>query len=288
MPDSGSQMGRILIADDDATFREVATEWLGQAGFQVDVVPDARAAEEALTRQSYELLIADIRMPGNTELELLRSLRDRGVAIPVLLVTAHPSLPTAIEALRLSVVDYLVKPVNFSVAVERIRRAVETGRFLRSLQQVRYEAAQVLEVVTQCEEACGHRPGPVEKSPDAATRIEQAVGHLRLGVLKLALTFNQAASLFPLPRTIGQLDLCNILSCPRRMAYEDALVHTVGVLERTKHAFRSKDLGILRQQLEALLERERRAPQVRSQPTDTEPEQRLNLSADQGSAGLNG
>lgn len=275
-------MSRILLVDDDAAFREVAVEWLGRAGFQVDAVSDVHTAEEVLTRHSYELVMADIRMPGNTELEWLRSLRDRRVAVPVLLVTAHPSLPTAIGALRLSVVDYLVKPLNFSVAIERIRRAVETGQFLRSLEQVRHETAQVLEAVTRCEEACGHRSGVVGEAPNTAVPIEQAVSHLRLEILKLALSCNQALNLLPRICTGPQLDLCTIFSCPRRRAYEDALVQTVGVLERTKQAFRSKDLGILRQQLETLLERERRASQVWNQPADTTGGQTVDQTTDQG------
>ena len=101
---------RLLLADDEETFRNSISVLLRREGYECDVASSAGEAVERLTEDPYDLLITDLRMPGNTELELLKA---AGGALPVIIVTAYPSVPTAIEAVRFAVVDYLVKPFDF-------------------------------------------------------------------------------------------------------------------------------------------------------------------------------
>src|SRR5579884_1971728 len=76
---------RILVADDDALFRRTLVDWLERAGYEVEAVEDAHAAQQALAERRYDLVIADIQMPGNTQLELLHALREKRIAVPVIL-----------------------------------------------------------------------------------------------------------------------------------------------------------------------------------------------------------
>jgi DNA-binding response OmpR family regulator len=249
---------RILVADDDATFRRTLVDWLDRTGYEVEAVEDAYAAEQALAERRYDLVIADIQMPGNTQLELLHALREKRIAVPVILTTGHPSVPTAVDALRLAVVDYLIKPLDYAVVLDRIRRTMNAGRLLRVLERMRQEAESVREAIAQCEAVVIARSGSAADAPDRAATLARALSHLRLQVLRSVLTCNEA---FALPEAGSEprlLDLCHLLACPRREAYEDALVEAIAVLERTKHAFRSKDLGVLRKHLEEVLERDRR------------------------------
>src|SRR3990167_3374409 len=144
---------RILIADDDETFLSATTELLSRAGYSCDGVRDAQQAIAALSEPEYELLIADINMPGNENLELLRALQDKRPIIPVLIATGSPTIHTAIEALRLAVVDYLIKPLQFPAVLGHIRHAVEKGRFLRVLQQTRDETGEWTRTLDQLEQA---------------------------------------------------------------------------------------------------------------------------------------
>jgi len=124
----------LLLADDEETFRNSVSTLLHREGYQCDVASTAKEAVELLAQHPYDLLITDLRMPGNTELELLKA---AGGSLPVIVVTAYPSVPTAIEALRFAVVDYLVKPFDFDELLRAVRRALETRKAARLLETLR-------------------------------------------------------------------------------------------------------------------------------------------------------
>ena len=103
--------GKILIADDEETFRITTVGLLEREGHQCDSAVSASDALKHLDKP-YDLLITDIRMPGNVDLEFVKELRQRVPLLPIIIVTGHPSVPTAVESLHLSVVDYFVKPLK--------------------------------------------------------------------------------------------------------------------------------------------------------------------------------
>src|SRR6185436_11965764 len=81
-------------------------------------------ALEALARDPFDLIISDLNMPGNLKLELLREGRRQWPDIPLIVVTGAPSLPTAIESVRLGTADYLLKPVKFDDLLSSVKRAL--------------------------------------------------------------------------------------------------------------------------------------------------------------------
>src|SRR5207245_5193800 len=139
-----SDLPRILIADDEETFLHSMGALLRLEGYACDCVRDAREAAAALEQHAYDLLITDIYMPGNAELEFLHDLQSRGVILPVIVVTGYPSVPTAVESLRLSVLDYLIKPVDFPVVLHCVSRAIDKGRVLRSLHKTQEQMREWL------------------------------------------------------------------------------------------------------------------------------------------------
>jgi DNA-binding NtrC family response regulator len=114
----------ILIADDEPAFLRFTMRLLHESGYALECVPDGHSALEALARRSYDLLITDLVMPGNLEMELLREGRRRFPQVPVLIVTGSPTLPSAIESVRLGVTDYVLKPFDPNEFVQRVRRIV--------------------------------------------------------------------------------------------------------------------------------------------------------------------
>lgn len=103
---------RILVADDEPLYLRTTGELLRKAGYECECVPDAHAALEALSRESFDLVLSDLNMPGNLKLELLHQGRNAWPHIPLIVITGVPSIPTAIESLRLGITDYLLKPVK--------------------------------------------------------------------------------------------------------------------------------------------------------------------------------
>ena len=125
----------MLLADDEELFCRAAAELIRQAGYLCDCVYDAAEAVRAVERGRYDVIVADINMDGNHQLELVREIRERFADLPVIIVTGHPSVATAIQALRLSAVDYIPKPVNFVELLERIDEAIKARRERRSAEQ---------------------------------------------------------------------------------------------------------------------------------------------------------
>src|SRR5215470_6270559 len=94
---------RILLADDEDTFRTSVAVLLRREGYVCDVAGNAEEVSDLLTKGQYDLLICDLRMPGNTDLELLRGLASGGSSLPIIAVTAYPSVATAVAAMRCAV-----------------------------------------------------------------------------------------------------------------------------------------------------------------------------------------
>ncbi|HVX64918.1 MAG TPA: sigma-54 dependent transcriptional regulator [Pirellulales bacterium] len=115
---------RILIADDEPLFLKTTGDLLQQSGYECRCVADAPQALAALDDQPFDLLIADLKMPGNLKLELLEQGRSRFPHVPLIVVTGAPSLPSAIESIRLRIADYLLKPVKFDDLLASVNRAL--------------------------------------------------------------------------------------------------------------------------------------------------------------------
>jgi two-component system response regulator HydG len=115
---------RILIADDEPLFLRTTAELLRKEGFDCTCAPNGIAALEALAKEKFDLVLSDLNMPGNFKLELLKEGRSKWPEMPLIVVTGAPSLPTAIESVRLGITDYLLKPVKLDDLVSSIRRAL--------------------------------------------------------------------------------------------------------------------------------------------------------------------
>jgi DNA-binding NtrC family response regulator len=116
----------LLLADDEPLYLQATSQLLRKAGYECTCVSDAHAAIEALKDGSIDLVLTDLNMPGNLKLELLRAGREQWPGVPLIVVTGVPSLPTAIESVRLGIADYLVKPVKFDVLLNCVRRVLES------------------------------------------------------------------------------------------------------------------------------------------------------------------
>jgi len=112
---------RLLLVEDDAMIGRAMRQGLGDAGFVVDWVTDARAAELALANGVYDLALLDLGLPGKDGMELLRDLRKRHDPIPVLVVTARDAVADRIAGLNEGADDYVLKPFDLDELVARVR-----------------------------------------------------------------------------------------------------------------------------------------------------------------------
>lgn len=120
MANENGNKGTILVADDEADIRESLVEVLSDEGYQAVAVPDGDAAIAALSSQEFDLIVSDLRMPGADGLAVLSHAREVAPQALVLLMTAHATVDTAVEALRRGAQDYLLKPLLFDDVLHKI------------------------------------------------------------------------------------------------------------------------------------------------------------------------
>jgi excisionase family DNA binding protein len=101
---------RILVVDDEASIRDLLAKTLALAEYDVDVAPDGRTALERMRVQQYDLLIADLKMPGIDGLSVIREAKRYKADLPVIIITGYSTESAAIEAVNLGVSGYLTKP----------------------------------------------------------------------------------------------------------------------------------------------------------------------------------
>ncbi|WP_442776155.1 winged helix-turn-helix domain-containing protein [Sphaerotilus montanus] len=115
---------RLLLAEDDPLLGDGLRAGLKALGFQVDWVRDGVAAERELLNQTYTAAILDLGLPRVDGMDVLHNLRTRGVATPVLVLTARDAVPQRIQAHDLGADDYVVKPVDLHELAARLRALV--------------------------------------------------------------------------------------------------------------------------------------------------------------------
>ncbi|HEX9580626.1 MAG TPA: response regulator transcription factor [Gemmatimonadales bacterium] len=111
---------KVLVVEDDRTVGQFVQRGLEEQRIQVDLVADGAAALERASQGPYDVVVLDLRLPGLSGGEVLRTLRDRGVATPVLVLTAQDALESKVQALRIGADDYVTKPFAFEELLARV------------------------------------------------------------------------------------------------------------------------------------------------------------------------
>jgi two-component system copper resistance phosphate regulon response regulator CusR len=123
---------KLLVVEDDKTVGQYVKRGLEEQQYLADWVPDGAEALRLMTATAYDLVILDLRLPGMTGLEILRTLRDRGLTMPVLVLTAQDGVEFKVDALRAGADDYVTKPFAFDELLARIEALSRRPRLLSS------------------------------------------------------------------------------------------------------------------------------------------------------------
>src|SRR5512139_2169186 len=160
----------VWVVDDDASIRWVLERALKQAGLETRSFDHADAALAALRQGAPDVLVTDIRMPGRSGLEMLEEIRARRPRLPVIVMTAHSDLESAVAAYQGGAFEYLPKPFDIDQAVELVRRAAAQG--LRS-ETTATESRRIPEML-------GHAPSMQE--------VFRAIGRLSRSSMTVLIT----------------------------------------------------------------------------------------------------
>ena len=118
---------RLLVVDDDADMLRLLSMRLSSAGYQVTAVTSAETALTQLEIEHPQLVLSDVRLPGRDGLQLFDEIRKRHPSLPVILLTAHGTIPDAVEATARGVFTYLTKPYDGRELLDKIAQALALG-----------------------------------------------------------------------------------------------------------------------------------------------------------------
>lgn len=235
----------ILLADDEYSFRESTAELLRGDGYRCDAACDGHAALELLRAGSYDLVIADICMPGNLNLEFVEEIAKTTPGMPVVLVTGYPSTETAISSIHLPVAAYLAKPLQYQELRCRVETILADSQPWRTFARVREQLRQCVEELDRLQQGCG--PAAVRQL-NASPRIPLVTLRALAGCVAELVAMEAAAD----PgRSMART--CQLLECPRLPYQRNVLRGAVQLLNETKRRFKSKELAEVRGMLETLL-----------------------------------
>lgn len=133
---------RILVVDDEEIARQNLMHVLGREGWQVDCAADGSQAMALLDTNPYQLVLTDLRMPGLDGLALLHSIKERNSTIEVIVITAHASAGSAVEAMRAGAFFYIEKPFRIADVRKIVHEALEKAQLKRENIALKVELAQ--------------------------------------------------------------------------------------------------------------------------------------------------
>ncbi|MBN1909850.1 MAG: sigma-54-dependent Fis family transcriptional regulator, partial [Pirellulales bacterium] len=161
--------GRVLVVDDHRDARESMAEALRQSGHRVDCCSSAAEALDVIQRNTFDCIVTDLKMPGMTGVEFIIQLERRRYGAEVVMVTAHASVSSAVEAMRHGAFDYIEKPFDVDRLETLVNQAIRHGRLVHG------QTGQ---------------PTPSGASPDAPVMIglSRAMEELRQRIAQVAST----------------------------------------------------------------------------------------------------
>jgi DNA-binding response OmpR family regulator len=237
--------GRILLADDEVTFLSSTADLLRREGYECVTVPDGAQALEQVSKSEFDLLITDLEMPGNSDLALVRRIAESSGGLPVIILTGYPSVRSAIACVELPVAAYLVKPVVFPELLNRVQHAVQRFRSYRALESAERRLRDWRE---EFQNLATIKGGGAVPAPAIDVFLSLTLRNV-MGSLTDLDQLGRALS----GRSV-QEHPCQLMNCPRGAQLHEAVRETIEILEQTKSAFKSKQLGELRHKLELLLQ----------------------------------
>jgi two-component system copper resistance phosphate regulon response regulator CusR len=123
---------KILVVEDDRSVGQFVKRGLEEQRIQVDLIVDGMEALECASQATYDVIVLDLRLPNLSGQEVLRTLRDRGVDTPVLILTAQDAVESKVQALRTGADDYVTKPFAFEELLARVEALYRRPRDIAS------------------------------------------------------------------------------------------------------------------------------------------------------------
>jgi DNA-binding NtrC family response regulator len=143
-PEKNKKMPKILIIDDEAAIRGALKEILEYESFEVDEAEDGLQGLKKLEKENYDLIFCDIKMPKMDGIEVLEKLKEKEIEAPVIIITGHGSVETAVEALKKGAYDFIQKPLDLNRVLVTVRNASNQTALVKETKTLRKKVNKVL------------------------------------------------------------------------------------------------------------------------------------------------
>ncbi len=120
----GEMMKPVLIVEDEAIMRESLRDWLTDSGYQVETAEEGEEALRTIAEQDFGVAILDLRLPGKDGIEVLKEARAKRPQLKGIIITAYPSVQTAVEAMKEGAIEYLPKPFDLNELEKLVRETL--------------------------------------------------------------------------------------------------------------------------------------------------------------------
>ncbi|MCL2724369.1 MAG: sigma-54 dependent transcriptional regulator [Polyangiaceae bacterium] len=211
----------LLVVDDEPAILTTLNKALSLEGYAVDVAGGVKVAEEKLKKRSYDLCLFDVQLPDGDGLSLLSNLRDANNEVPVIMMSGHATIDTAVRATRLGALNFLEKPIN----TDALLIAVETA--LR-LERAENEARELRLATGQAGDLIGHSPAITKLVEQIARAAKSAASVLLTGERGTGKELVARAIHQLSPRAKGPLEKLNCAALPSELIESELFGHEAG------------------------------------------------------------
>jgi DNA-binding NtrC family response regulator len=183
-----SEAKRILVVDDEPNVRLMMRTALESSGYAISEAEDGERALSELRTRAFDMVLLDLRMPLLDGIAALRRIREEGLAVPVVMITAHGSVPDAVEAMKLGAIDLVEKPIAPTALREIVAEVMARHQVSRSEEHVGFIGKEVRfeEVLSRAKRAMNQlRTEEAEAFLRRAIELDESSAEARtlLGVL---------------------------------------------------------------------------------------------------------
>jgi two-component system, NtrC family, nitrogen regulation response regulator NtrX len=144
-------MSKILVIDDEKSIRNTLKEVLEYENNQVDLAEDGHTGLELFAANTYDVVLCDIKMPKMDGIDVLFKINESAADIPVIMISGHGNIDTAVEAIKKGAYDFLEKPLDLNRLLITIRNAMDKSRLVTQTQALKSKVSRMYEIIGESE-----------------------------------------------------------------------------------------------------------------------------------------
>lgn len=156
-------MANILVIDDEKSIRNVLKDILGNEGYKVDEAADGEEGLKKFSETTYDVVLCDIKMPKLDGLEFLNKATEINAEVPIIVISGHGNIETAVDAVKKGAFDYISKPPDLNRLLITIRNATDKNVLVKETKTLRRKVSKVQEIIGNSE--------PIQKINDTIDKV---------------------------------------------------------------------------------------------------------------------